>query len=92
VDYDVVVIGAGSAGCVLANRLSAADDMSVLLLEAGPDYPSLADLPTEIARSDFAPQTHDWGYIAEPDRYGNRVAAPINSPRRTRAKPAKGRN
>jgi choline dehydrogenase-like flavoprotein len=67
VDYDVMVSGGRCAGWVLANRLSAADDLSVLLVETGPHY------------------------SAEPDRYGRRIAVPINSPRMTRAEPAKGR-
>jgi choline dehydrogenase len=62
-----VIIGAGSAGCVLANRLSADGRHSVLLLEAGPrdTYPWL-HVPIGYAKTMFHPVVN-WGFYTEPE-------------------------
>ena len=74
--HDVVIVGAGAAGCVLACRLSEDRSRSVMLLEAGPDYPDIASLPPEILSAASPAHTHDWGYRSEPGRLGRALRLP----------------
>lgn len=74
--YDVIVVGAGSAGCVLAARLSQTPDRQVLLLETGPDYPQRHLLPPEIADGTTVAGSHDWGYRSMPGKGGRMVPLP----------------
>lgn len=65
--YDYIIVGAGSAGCVLANRLSADGKHSVLLLEAGgSDRNILIDMPTALSYP-MASKTYNWGYNSQPE-------------------------
>ncbi|MBW4444810.1 MAG: GMC family oxidoreductase N-terminal domain-containing protein [Plectolyngbya sp. WJT66-NPBG17] len=68
--YDYIVIGAGSAGCVVANRLTEDSDTTVLLLEAGnPDTKPEIQIPAECLS--LLGSEVDWGYFSEPEPYLN---------------------
>jgi len=64
---DLVVIGAGSAGAVIAARVTEDSAREVLLLEAGPDYPPQVALPRDLADGTRNSMTkHDWGFGHRP--------------------------
>jgi choline dehydrogenase len=79
--YDYIIIGAGSAGCVLANRLSEDPATTVLVLERGGDdrsiyiqMPSALSIPLNMKR-------YNWGYESEPEPHlgGRRINCPRGS-------------
>jgi 4-pyridoxate dehydrogenase len=66
-EFDYIIVGAGSAGCVLADRLSADGNARVLLLEAGKwDRDPLIHIPLGWGVI-FKERRHDWGYYCEPE-------------------------
>lgn len=65
--HDIVVLGAGSSGAVIAARASEDPNRSVLLVEAGPDYATLADTPYDLVNSYHnSLEDHDWRHSYQP--------------------------
>ena len=63
-EYDYIIVGAGSAGAVVANRLSEDPAVKVLLLEAGGSENIFSDIPVAAAALQMTPI--DWAYQTEP--------------------------
>ena len=80
--YDYVIVGGGSAGAILATRLSEDPSISILLLEAGPDYSDIESLPDEVriglsTGADIITKDHNWRFWGNPSP----IADPMPVPR-----------
>jgi choline dehydrogenase len=63
--YDDIIVGAGSSGAVVASRLCEDPKRNVLLLEAGPDYRTIEETPHDLLRTMISLTDHDWGWTAK---------------------------
>lgn len=77
-EFDFIIVGAGSAGCVLANRISSNPAYNVLLIEAGgSDKHILIQMPTALSYP-MAMSRFNWGYHSEPEPFldGRKISCP----------------
>ena len=82
--YDHVIVGAGSAGAIIATRLTEDPDRNVLLIEAGPDYPNLDSMPPDvrwgyghgITPRDLLSAEHRWHFVAKATDQGRPMLIP----------------
>lgn len=77
-EYDYIIVGAGSAGCAMANRLTEDGDTTVLLLEfGGSDRSPFIQMPSALSIP-MNTQKYDWGYHSEPEPHlgGRRMHTP----------------
>ena len=64
--FDYIIVGAGTAGAVIASRLTEDENIKVLLLEAGPHFTSIDETPRDLLDSRaVSVEDHDWHYITQ---------------------------
>ncbi|KAM0815630.1 putative Choline dehydrogenase [Seiridium cardinale] len=74
-EFDIIIIGGGTAGCVLAHRLSARQDLRILVLEAGADHSTDPNVSIPLlSRQMFNDPVYDWQYCTTPQKdLNNRI-------------------